>query len=185
MFKLSTKIAFSIIVAGLFILVAFTAFYYENLNSSFYFILPPLLFFIFLFGFATGRNYAAPIKKLIKNADDISRGNVKSKFDSISKDEIGELAKTFGKIVQSFEKNKYEVESLKKSADIKFKTKDLLSKQLVNALEQKIKNRSSELDKAVANLEKLQEQLKLKDAEIIKLNNQINKLSAKKNKKKT
>lgn len=176
MSKLGKKIAFSIITGGLFIIVSFSALEYQRLDFSMYNIIGFLIAFIFLFGVAMGQNFAAPVNEILQNADNVSKGNLKKiNLKSKTKDEIEDLALVFDKITEDFQNTKSEVETLKKSAEIKFKTKTLLSEQVIVALEEKIKNRTADLEKAISELEVLKQQIKIKDDQIAGLNNQVNK----------
>lgn len=169
--KFSYKIAFSIIVASLFIVVSFAALNYENLYSPFYIVSGTLLAFIFLFGFAMGHIYSKPVRELLTKASDVSNGNFKNKAEVKTKDEIEELSKVFNKMTEGLEKSAQEVETIKKTSDIKFKTKDIVSEKVIDALEAKIKNRTSELERAVAETEQLKKQLKIKEKMISDLTN--------------
>lgn len=157
--KFSFKIAFSIIAAGLFIVVSFAALNYENLTSPFYIVAGFVVAFIFLFGFAMGHNYATPLKELLKKAEDVSKGDLKSKFHLETKDEIEELSKAFNKITEGLEKNTSEIETLKKTSDIKLKTKDIVSEKVIDALEEKIKNRTADLERVTTERDQLNKQL--------------------------
>ena len=161
--SVSSKVAYPIILTGLFIIVVFVSIYYELLGPNFYIILIPLTAFLFLFGFAVGQRLAFPVKKLLKEADYLSKGNLDSRFNLETKDELGQLAKTFNKIAEEFEENKSKIDSLDKN--IQLRTKAL--EEIINVLEQKVKNRTIELEKVAGELEVLQGQLKNKDKEIL------------------
>lgn len=151
---LSFKIAYPIIIGGLFIIVVFIALNYQDLSSSFYIILVLLVAYIFLFGFATGQNFAGPVRGLLQKAEDLSKGNLKSRFYPQSKDELGELARVFNKIAEEFEQSKSEAETLEKSVDIKVKARTQSLEETISALEQKVKNRTLELQRLVADSDK-------------------------------
>ena len=177
MFNVSLKIAYPIIIAGLFVIVSFIGFNYQNLNVSFYVIFFLLVIYIFLFGFATGQNFAAPVKKLLQRADDLSKGNLKSRLYLQTKDEIGELARIFNKIAEEFEKNKTETETLEKSVDIKVKARTQALEETINALEQKVKNRTLELQRLSVELDRINKQPQKEEEEkILDLKNQIKEL---------
>ncbi len=159
MLKLSFKIAYPIIIAGLFIIVAFIALNYETLNVNFYLTLVLLIVYIFLFGFATGQNFARPVRKLLKRADDLSKGDLKSRFYSESKDEIGELARVFNKIAEEFEETKHQSQTLEKSLDLKVKARTQALEETIHALEQKVKNRTVELEHLAGTVDQLQREL--------------------------
>ena len=178
--SLSTKIAQSIIISGLFIVVAFVAIYYQNPVSGFYFVIAFVVFFIIAFGLAMGRTFARPVQQMLEQADSVKNGHANKIFYLKTKDEVEELAKTFDKIAHDFEQTKSKAESLKTAAEIKFKTKDLLSDQVAKALEQKIKNRTNDLERALAELDNMQVRVKMKDEQITALEAKIAKLSKKK-----
>jgi len=169
----SLKIAFSIIIAGVFIIIAFIGYNYQNLNSSTYVILYLLVIFTFLFGLAAGQNITMPLKRLLESVDSFSKGDLKRRIYLESTDEVGELTKIFNKIAEEFEKKNEENETSKKSVDIKSKTRILILEEVISALDKKIKNRTLEFQKIVEDSEKFKEQLKLKDKEIIGLKSQI------------
>lgn len=180
MSSISLKIAYPIIITGLFIIVIFIAATYQILDANFYIILIPLTAFLFLFGFATGQRFASPVKELLKDADYLSKGNVKVRFYPEGRDELGQLAKIFNKLAEEFEKNKSEVKTL----DTKVKLRTQTLEGIINVLEQKVKNRTAEFQRAAEDLERNQVQLKSKDMEIADLKNQVAELVSKKNKKK-
>ncbi len=170
---LSSKIALPIIIAGLFIMVSFVALNYENLNTAFYLIFSFITAYIFLFGFAIGQNFTAPVKKLLKKADDLSRGDLKSRFYAESKDEIGQLSNVFNKIADRLEESNSENELTKKSVGIKVEAETQSLREVIGALEQKVQNRSLELQRMVSDLEKFKEYSKTREAESEELKNQI------------
>ncbi len=179
--KFSFKIAFSIILAGLFIVVCFAALNYDNLTTSFYIVSGLVVVFILFFGFAMGSSYAFPVKQLLKKADNIKKGDLKSRLNLHTKDEIEELSKTFNKITDDMEKSSLDMQDFKKSSEIKFKTKDIVSEKIIDALEEKIKNRTADLEKTMAELDRVKEQLMQKDREILTLVNQSAKKKRTKN----
>jgi len=181
--RLSFKIAYPIIIAGMFILVAFIALNYETLNFNFYLVLCLLIIYIFLFGFATGQNFAVPVRKLLQRADDLSKGDLDSRFYSESKDEIGELAKVFNKIAADFQQTKEQSQTLEKSLDIKVKARTEALEETIQALEQKVKNRTTELEHLAVNVEKFQQDTKTRDAEAATLKSELAELREKLEKK--
>ncbi len=153
--RLSFKIAYPIIIAGLFIIVSFIAVNYDNLNPGFYFVLSLLIIYIFLFGFAIGQNFSSPIKKLLKIAENVSGGDLKSRSYLDTQDEVGELARVFNRIADALEESRYENEKMERSVDIKVKARTQALQETIDALEQKVKNRSFELQKIEQELEGL------------------------------
>src|SRR3989344_4923550 len=158
MSTLSFKIAYPIVIAGFFVIVSVIALNYNSLNASFYIILSFLTVYLFLFGFATGQNFAAPVKRLLKKADDLSRGDLKSRFYSESNTEN---------------------EKIEKSVGIKVEAETQSLNDIINALEQKVQNRTLEVQKMVRDLEKFKEYSGEKEADSIVLKNQILELKEK------
>lgn len=175
MSKVSLKVAYSIIITGLFIIVVFIAANYEVLSYNFYIVLIPLTAFLFLFGFSVGQRFSLPVKALLKDADYLSKGNVNVRFRSKDQDELGQLANVFNKIAEGFEKNKAEIETL----DTKVKLRTKILEEIIKVLEQKVKNRTLEFQRVADELEKNQIHLGLKDIEITDLNKKITELTAK------
>lgn len=180
MSSVSLKIAYSIITTGLFIMVVLIASTYEILDPNFYVVLIPLTAFLFLFGFAAGQRFTIPMKDLLKEADHLSRGDVKSRFYPESQDELGQLAKVFNRMAEEFERNQLEIKSL----DTKVKLRTQTLEGIINVLEQKIKNRALDFERISDDVEKLQNELNLKNGEITSLKNQVASVGLKKTKKK-
>src|SRR3989344_9246005 len=176
---LSFKIALPIIITGFFVMVAFIALNYENLNTSFYIIFFFLAAYVFLFGFAIGQNFTAPVRKLLQKADDLSKGDLKSRFYSESKDELGQLSGVFNRIADRLEESNTENEKIEKSVGIKVEAETQSLKDIINALEQKVQNRTLEVQKMVRDLEKFKEYSGEKEADSIVLKNQILELKEK------
>lgn len=178
--KYSLKIALSIIVAGVFVITAFVGYNYQSLNRGTYVILYLLVLFIFFFGVAVSQNITLPLRRLLENADEFSKGDLKRRLDAKSTDEIGQLAKIFNKIAEDFENKSKESEHLKTSAEIKAKTRILILEEVINALDKKIKNRTLEFQKNIEEAMRLKEQLKMKDVRILELENKLAKGATKK-----
>jgi len=122
---------------------------------------------------AIGQNFAVPVRKLLKKADDLSKGDLKSRFYSESKDEIGQLAVAFNKIANQLEESNTENENTKKSVGIKVEAETQGFKETIGALEQKVQNRTLELSKINTDLEKFKESSRAREAEAAELKNQM------------
>ncbi|MBM3206392.1 MAG: HAMP domain-containing protein [Candidatus Staskawiczbacteria bacterium] len=164
--RFSFKIAISIILAGFFIIACFAGLNYENLNQTFYIVSGLMALFVILFGFTMGFTYASPVKQLLKKADNIIKGDFKSKLNLNTRDEIEVLSKNFNKISDDILQKSTDMEDLKKSSEIKFKTKDIVSEKIIDALEEKIRNRTADLERSLKEIEMLKEQVAKKDREI-------------------
>lgn len=163
MANISSKIALPIILAGLFAITIFMALNYERLELSFYIVLLLLAICIFFFGFAIGQNFALPVKKLLQRATDLSRGDLTTRVYLESKDEFGELAKIFNKIAQDLQESHSATQKTEESVGIKVKARTQALEETINALEQKVKNRTIELERLMQESKKLQEEAKSKE----------------------
>jgi methyl-accepting chemotaxis protein len=103
----------------------------------------------------------------------LSGGDLKSRFYSESKDELGQLANVFNRIADQLEESNSENEKTKRAVDIKIDVETKSLKETITALEKKIENRTIETQKMNMDSEKFKENLKIKEAELSQLRNQI------------
>lgn len=171
--NLSLKVAIPIIIAGIFIMTVFIAINYERLDANFYIVFALVSAYVFLFGFATGQRFASPVKKLLQRATDLSQGDFKTRVYLENKDELGELAQIFNKIADELEESKSQTETTEKSVDIKVKARTQALEEVINALEQKVKNRTFELQKIANESQKINEKTKIKEEETAQLKKEI------------
>lgn len=171
MTKISLKIAYPIIITGLFIMVVFVSVTYDILSPNFYLVLIPLTAFLFLFGFAIGQRFASPVKEILKEADYLSKGNFKTRVSIDNNDELGQLAQIFNRIAEEFERSKSTIGSL----DMKVKLRTKTLEEIIVVLEKKIKNRNAEFQRVVEDLERTKSQVAVRDQEIADLKKQTNK----------
>ena len=172
----SLKIAVPIIITGIFIIAVFIALNYEKLDISFYIIFTLVGIYIFLFGFATGQRFAVPIKKILKRAIDLGEGDLTTRIYLETQDELGDLAKAFNKIADRLQESRSETETTGKSVGIKVKARTQALEETINALEQKVKNRTLELQKIVDESEMAQKKTKIKEIETEQLKKEIHNL---------
>ncbi len=173
MSKLTSKIAVPIISVGIFAIVVFIAVGYDKLNLSFYIVILLLAIFVFFFGLAVGQNLASPIRKILDRATDLSEGKLSSRVYIETKDELSELAKVFNKIAEELEANQEQGLNAEKSVGIKVKARTKELEETINALEQKVKNRTIELERLVEESTKLQEDAKDKKDETGQLRREL------------
>jgi len=183
--KITFKIALPIILTGFFAIIIFIALDYGKIPNEVYFVFLFLSIYIFLFGFAVGQNIASPLEKLLKRAIELSRGDLKTRVYLETKDELGELSRVFNKIAQDLEESKNANLVAEETIDIKVKARTQSLEETIYALEQKVKNRTIELDKAIGEIEKVRQELKSKETELasIKLNNDNSKKTVNKKSK--
>ncbi len=147
MAKLTIKIAVPVILSGIFAITIFIALNYEQLDPSFYIIFFLLILFVFFFGIAMGQNLVSPIKKLLNRAKELSNGNASNMVYLETKDELSELANTFNKIADELRASREQEKNIEKSIAIKVRARTQALEETINALEQKIKNRTIELER--------------------------------------
>lgn len=176
MLKIASRIAFPIIIGGLFVLIAFVAFDYERMDMNFFIVSGLIVIYVFLFGFAIGQNFSSPVKELLSRATELSKGNLTTRVYTETKDEFGELARIFNKIATDLEESKLNAEKTEKSVDIKVKARTQALDETINALEQKIKNRTLELERIMSESEKAKEEKNRKESEISELKSEVAKL---------
>jgi len=177
--KISFRIALPVILAGMFAIVVFVSFTPTEMSPSFYIILFLLSVFIFFYGLHVGQTVALPVKKILKRAIDLSKGDLKTRFYLETKDEFGELAEIFNKIADDLEKSRLNTENSEKSVDIKVKAKTQDLEETINALEQKVKNRTIEIERIMQESAKLQEQAKTRETETVELRREFDNLKLK------
>ncbi|MBI3631706.1 MAG: HAMP domain-containing protein [Candidatus Staskawiczbacteria bacterium] len=176
------KIATPIIITGIFIITIFIALNYEKLDMNFYIVFTLVTIYIFFFGFATGQRFTMPVKKLLKRATDLSEGDLTARIYLENKDEFGDLAKVFNKIADELEESRSQTEATEKSVGIKVKAKTQALEETINALEQKVKNRTLELQKMIDESNKIQEKTKNKEVEAEQLKKELSRLKESLNK---
>jgi methyl-accepting chemotaxis protein len=147
MAKQTTKIAIPIIFVGFFAIIAFIAAKPEQLEPDFYIIIGLLFVFIFFFGIAAGQRLSSPVRKLLKQANDLNKGNLESRTYLETKDELADLANAFNKVAEELQKSREQAQNAEKSVGIKVKAKTQEMEETINALEQKVKNRTIELER--------------------------------------
>lgn len=156
MSRFSIKIAYAIILAGLFVIVVFVGLNYDMESPVSYAILFMLAACVILIGFAAGHNVGAPMKRLLQKAEDLSRGKM-TRFEGHDRDEVGELGRALNKIAHQLEKNKHEMTQLERSVEGRVKAKTQDFQEIIVALEVKVKNRTREYRQVLAELEKTKE----------------------------
>jgi len=179
MSKLTTKISIPVILAGVFAMTVFIAFDQERLNLSFYILIFLLSIFVFFFGFATGQQFSSPVKKLLERAKELSEGNLSSRVYLETKDELAELAKVFNKIAENMEYSRIEQDNAEKEVGIKVRARTQELEETIEALEQKVKNRTAELERLISEYDRFKQSIKSKELEAEELKKQLEELKQK------
>lgn len=179
MSKFATRIAIPIILVGVFAICVFIILGYqgiaeqEGLNWVFYLIIFFLLIFVFFFGLAIGQNLSSPIRSILDKANELSQGNLSSRVYLETKDELSELAKAFNKIAEDLQISHDQEANAEKSVGLKVKARTQELEETIDALEQKVKNRTIELERLIEETNRLQEAVKSKGSETIKLRDEL------------
>ena len=160
--QLTTKIAIPIIFVGIFAIAVFMAIGYDQLQPNGYAVILLLLVFIFFFGLAAGQSVASPVKKLLDTEREISSGNLFSRVNLETSDELSELAGALNKIAEELEISRLREMNMEKTVGIKVKAKTQELEETINALEQKVKNRTIELERLIEESNKLRGAVKEK-----------------------
>jgi len=171
--KLTTKIALPIILTGVFSIIVFIALGYEQSEPSFYVIIFFLIIYVFFFGLATGQNLTSPIKKLLDRATQLSKGDLSSRVYLETKDEFSELGRVFNQIAEELENSRLQEANTEKSVGIKVQARTKELEETINALEQKVKNRTIELEKLIEESSNLQQSAKNKGEETAQLKKEL------------
>ncbi len=164
--NIAFKVALPMVLAGMFIVVIFIAFNPQQMDMMFYIFVFLVFIFIFFYGFATGQRVAFPVKRLLKRAIDLSRGDLKSRFYMETKDEFGELAQIFNKIADELEQSRATEQNSEQAMDIKIRAKTQDMAETISVLEQKVRNRTAEMGRVMEELERIKAETKVKDDEL-------------------
>lgn len=171
--KLTIKIALPIILAGIFAIGIFIAVGFVQMSPTFYIVIFLLLVDVFFFGLAAGQRFTSPIRKLLDRATELSKGNLSSRVYLETKDELAELADTFNKIAEELQASHEQGENAEKSVGVKVQARTRELEETITALEQKVKNRTIELERLIAESNRLQEDVKNKGSETIQLKKEL------------
>lgn len=162
MSTLVQRISFPIILVGIFAISIFMAIDIKNTSPGFYITLLLLVLFTFFFGYAVGKNISSSIQQLLNKAKELRNGNFSTRIYLQTRDELSELAEVLNHIASDLELNQEEKKQSQELIDIsvRARTKDL--EEVIKNLEQKVRNRTAELDRLMNDLKKLQLQVKEK-----------------------
>lgn len=154
--KLIFKVAIPVILVGIFVTISLFSMVvdYESLGAGFYIVIVLLVVFVFFFGLAIGQKISNPLKEILNKATELSKGNLSSRVYLETKDEFSELAKTFNKIAEDLQTTHDEAVNAEKSIGIKVQARTQELQETINALEQKVRNRTAELERLMKETKK-------------------------------
>lgn len=121
-------------------------------------------------GFLMARSLATPLMKLKSAAFDIGKGNLETKIDVKSGDEIGDLAASFGVMISKLKESKKSMEDYSKTLkeEIDKRTGDIEKSK--NVLKDYNKTLEKEVAARTADMEKSKKELEEKVTELTRLN---------------
>jgi len=163
MSKIVYKIISPMVIATLFAITIFIAMDYERMRPEFYIILLMVVVTIFFFGYATGERFASPVQQLLDKANDLNDGNFSKRIYLDTKDEMEQLAQVYNNLAEKLQESCEREKNAEGSADIKVKAKTQGLQETINALEQKVQNRTIEMEKLKKEVELLRQQTKEKN----------------------
>ena len=173
MAKFASKVIVPIILVGVFAIAVFIAMGVDKMTPGFYIVVSFFAIYVFFFGLAIGQNLTSPMKKLLDKTAELSKGNLSSRVYLETKDEFSELANTFNKIAEELEVSQEQQADSEKSVGIKVKARTQELEETINALEQKVKNRTIELERLIEESTRLHEAVKNKGVEAEQLRQEL------------
>ncbi len=114
-----------------------------------------LLFFIILVSFFIAKKIITPLRVLSAVAKKVSRGDLEVQANISSRDEFGELAENFNKMINELREAKEKMEEEKNILEIKVDARTKELNQLNKELEGKVKKRTEEMEKKLRELQKM------------------------------
>jgi methyl-accepting chemotaxis protein len=134
------------------------------------------LSFVVLFMVLILRNIIVdPLKRMTLICKEIGKGNLNVKVDTKSKTEIGELANTFNKMIDDLKKSKIELEESKNVLEIKVAARTRELKELNMSLEERVKERTKQLQNRIDELERLHKLIVGRELKMAELKKEIEK----------
>ncbi len=173
MAKFTTKIIVPIVLVGVFAIAVFVAMGVDKMAPGFYVVILLFAVYVFFFGLAVGQNLSSPMKKLLDRAVQLSKGNLSGRVYLETKDEFAELANIFNKISEELEASRYQEATAEKSVGIKVQARTQELQETINALEQKVKNRTIEMERLIEESNRLQEAVRSKGIEAEQLKKEM------------
>lgn len=118
------------------------------------------------------RSLVRPIKKLIRGAEHIAKGNFDFQIEISEKDEIGQLTKRFNEMVESLEE-KISLEEQKDTLEIQVNARTRELKELNEGLEKEVEKRTKELEKKIEEYEKINKLMVGRELKMIELKKEL------------
>ncbi len=156
------------------LLVFFRKALFDFLALSLIILLP-----IILTSFYLSRKITRPLKDLSFVARRIAMGDFKNRATISSKDEFGDLAESFNKMVKDLERAQKSMQEEKEVLEIKVMARTKELRRLNENLEEQIEERTRETQKKIRELEKLTKLMVGRESKMIELKEEIKRLKGK------
>ncbi len=133
-----------------------------------------LLPIIFL-SFVISRRTMEPLKNISLVSKKVARGNLKARAKVFSKDEFGEVAENFNKMITDLEQAKKGMEEERDVLEIKVNARTKELNELNEQLEGKVQKRTEEMKKKLDELEKMSKLMVGRELKMIELKKELKK----------
>lgn len=120
------------------------------------------------------RSIVRPIKKLIRGAEYIGKGNFDFQIEVSAKDEIGKLTERFNEMVSKLEE-KVSIEEQRDILEVQVNARTKELKELTEKLEKEVRERTEELEKKVKEYEKINKLMVGRELKMIELKKELRK----------
>lgn len=169
MSKIIFKTLFPIFLAGIFAITIFVALEYDKMRPEFYLVLFFVSIAIFFFGYSVGEKFASPLQELIERANDLQAGDFSKRVYLDTKDELEELAQIYNNLAEKLQESYDRQRATESTIDLRTRAKTQALEERMDALDQKVHNRTAELEKALKEIDNLHQALRDKEAQIAEL----------------
>ncbi len=130
---------------------------------------------IILLSFLISRRTMGPLRNLSLVSKKVARGNLKARAEVFSKDEFGEVAENFNKMIEDLEQAKKGMEEERDILEIKVNARTKELNELNEQLEGKVQKRTEEMKKKLDELEKMSKLMVGRELKMIELKKALKK----------
>jgi len=128
-------------------------------------------------------NIIAPVKEIVKVCEEVKKGHLNARIKISSKTEIGEFADIFNQTVERLKESKEALEESEMVLRVKVAARTRELRELAGNLEEKVKERTKELETRIKELEKFHKLTIGRELKMIELKKELKKMKKKLSKK--